>query len=83
MISFDESSGNFGTTEMGRVASHYYIDHRTIETFNGLLKDSLSEPDILNMAAQASEFENIMLREEEMEELDRLAEECPIPVKCK
>lgn len=38
--------------------------------------------DILAMISEAHEFENIMLREEEMGELSTLQEErCPVPVK--
>eukprot|EP01117_Protostelium_nocturnum_P007948 TRINITY_DN2836_c0_g2_i3.p1 TRINITY_DN2836_c0_g2~~TRINITY_DN2836_c0_g2_i3.p1 ORF type:complete len:1451 (-),score=559.69 TRINITY_DN2836_c0_g2_i3:47-4399(-) len=87
MINFDENGGNFTPTDLGRVASHYYINHETVDTFNSTLEGrelskTMSEPEILAMAAQAQEFENVMLREEELEELDKLQNEtCAMPVK--
>lgn len=96
MIRFDEKSSNLSATDLGRVASHFYVNHDTISNFNDLLKPKLNDAgmfyhektcvnrilDILAMISEANEFENIMLREEEMGELSSLQEErCPIPVK--
>eukprot|EP01132_Coremiostelium_polycephalum_P004723 gene4723-5897_t len=74
MIRFDESSENFSVIELGRIASHYYIKHPSIETFNECLSDTLLEEQIFNVLSQSSEFENINLREEELTELGQLAE---------
>ncbi len=38
MAVFDDRSGALYVTELGRVASHYYIKAQTMVTFNGLLK---------------------------------------------
>jgi replicative superfamily II helicase len=40
MITFDESSGNFGVTDLGRVASHFYIGNETILTINENFNDT-------------------------------------------
>ncbi|KAN0023819.1 hypothetical protein ACTFIV_008206 [Dictyostelium citrinum] len=74
MTRFDEQSENLGMTELGRIASHYYIKHPSIETFNEMLNDQLGQDQILNILSNSSEFENITLREEESTELDKLAE---------
>ncbi|KYQ96787.1 DEAD/DEAH box helicase [Tieghemostelium lacteum] len=74
MIRFDEVSENFALTELGRIASHYYIKHGSIETFNEMLNDQLHQEQILNILSHSSEFDNIQLREEESGELDRLSE---------
>ena len=82
MIRFDEKSGIFAGTDLGRVASHYYINHQTVAHFNENLVDSMSEPEILCLLAQSSEFENVMSREEEFPELDELMNShCVIDVK--
>jgi activating signal cointegrator complex subunit 3 len=82
MIRFDERLGALYPTDLGRVASHYYIQYGTIETFNRMLKPTLSDADIFNLAAQSAEFENIVIRDEEMEDLDRLeTESCRLDVK--
>jgi activating signal cointegrator complex subunit 3 len=42
----------------------------------------MRESDILALVSQSSEFENIMLREEEMPELEKLEKDCcQIPIK--
>eukprot|EP00026_Physarum_polycephalum_P000144 Phypoly_transcript_00144.p1 GENE.Phypoly_transcript_00144~~Phypoly_transcript_00144.p1 ORF type:complete len:2136 (-),score=361.95 Phypoly_transcript_00144:17-6424(-) len=81
MIRFAENSETLSMTDLGRIASHYYIEHESIMMFNDMLKSNLSEADILNVVAHSHEFEHVMLREEEMGELDDLLDKCPIPVK--
>ncbi|KAL4422681.1 hypothetical protein ABPG75_008878 [Micractinium tetrahymenae] len=82
MARFDERSCNLYVTELGRVASHYYIRHSSIVVFNEHLKPHMTEADVLAMVAQSSEFENLAVREEELPELDTLAREaCPFDIK--
>ncbi len=78
MARFDERSGNLYVTELGRVASHYYIRQASIEVYNELLKPHMTTEDILSMIAKSSEFENLAVRDEELIELDGLARSaCP------
>ena len=46
-----------------------------IEIFNELLKPVMNEGDILAMIARASEFEQLKVRDDEMDELDDLTHE--------
>lgn len=46
MARFDEKSGNLYVTELGRVASHFYIKHSSIVTFSELLKPHMSEAEV-------------------------------------
>ena len=46
MARFDERSGNLYVTEMGRVASHFYIGHASITVFNELLRPRMSEAEV-------------------------------------
>jgi len=50
-------------TELGRIASHYYITHDTMATYNQLLKPTLSEIELFRVFSLSSEFRNIMVRE--------------------
>ncbi|GAB4820015.1 hypothetical protein N2152v2_007061 [Parachlorella kessleri] len=75
MARFDEKSGNLYVTELGRVASHFYIRHSSIVIFNERLKPHMNEADILDMIAQSAEFENVVVRDEELPELDTLQRE--------
>lgn len=46
MARFDEKSGNLYVTELGRVASHFYIKHSSIVMYNDLLKRHMSEAEV-------------------------------------
>lgn len=76
MIRFDETSGNFGTTTVGRVASHYYIRHESMRMFNEQLHPDISEGDLLELVCKSDEFESLRFRTEELDELDNIAEKC-------
>eukprot|EP01027_Heterolobosea_sp_BB2_P026939 GEZU01042062.1.p1 GENE.GEZU01042062.1~~GEZU01042062.1.p1 ORF type:complete len:2174 (-),score=564.16 GEZU01042062.1:67-6525(-) len=82
MIRFNEKAGTLAVTDLGRVASHYYIEHQTIMTYNEGLDRNMSESEILKLIAMSHEFENVKQRDDEMEELTNLMNEwCPVPVK--
>nr|XP_043640038.1 DExH-box ATP-dependent RNA helicase DExH14 [Erigeron canadensis] len=82
MMRFDEKSGNFYCTELGRIASHFYIHYSSVETYNEMLRRHMSDSEIIDMVAHSSEFENIVVREEEQNELENLARTvCPLEVK--
>ncbi|NWX11126.1 ASCC3 protein, partial [Caloenas nicobarica] len=80
MIRFEERTGFFSSTDLGRTASHYYIKYNTIETFNELFDAHKTEGDILAIVSKAEEFEQIKVRGEEIEELDTLLNDfCELP----
>ena len=62
MAVYDDKSGNLYVTELGRVASHYYIRHQSMITFNEMLAPHVSEATVLAMISMSSEFEQMMLR---------------------
>ena len=74
MIRFDEASGNFGTTTVGRVASHYYIRHESMRMFNEQIVPGISEEDLLALVCKSDEFEGLRFRTEELDELEFLAD---------
>lgn len=49
MARFDEKSGNLYVTELGRVASHFYIKHSSIVMYNDLLKRHMSEAEVQDL----------------------------------
>ncbi|CAA6657392.1 unnamed protein product [Spirodela intermedia] len=82
MMRFDEKSGNFYCTELGRIASHFYIQYISVETYNEMLRRHMNDSEIINMVAHSSEFENIVVRDEEQDELEKLVKtSCPVEVK--
>ena len=76
MVRFDPRSGNLAVTDMGRTASHYYIRHESVEQFNGLLSETLTEAQALHVLCAAKEFEEVKVRPEELEEVDQLRVGC-------
>lgn len=44
---FRSPTAHFDATDLGRVASHYYIESDTIMTFNDMMNNAMQEPDIL------------------------------------
>ena len=72
MIRFDERTGYLFPTDLGRTASQFYIKYDTIQVFNELLKPVMNEAEILAMLSQATEFEQLKVRDDEMDELDDL-----------
>eukprot|EP01062_Namystynia_karyoxenos_P034812 TRINITY_DN2548_c0_g1_i1.p1 TRINITY_DN2548_c0_g1~~TRINITY_DN2548_c0_g1_i1.p1 ORF type:complete len:2184 (+),score=931.08 TRINITY_DN2548_c0_g1_i1:79-6552(+) len=81
LIKYDRKTGLFQSTDLGRVASHYYITCSSMTKFNEHLKPTMQEIDILRLFALADEFRFMTVREEEKVELDRLLQRVPIPIK--
>ncbi|KAI3361536.1 hypothetical protein L3Q82_013685 [Scortum barcoo] len=80
MIRFEERTGYYASTDMGRTASHFYIRYNTIETFNENFNSQRTEADILGIVSKAEEFEQLKVRDEEMEELEQLlCNYCELP----
>ena len=50
-------------TDLGRIASHFYITHDSIQTYNQLLKPTVSEIELFRVFSLSSEFRNITVRE--------------------
>ncbi|KAI9331221.1 Sec63 Brl domain-containing protein, partial [Obelidium mucronatum] len=81
LIKYDRKTGKFQVTELGRIASHYYITHGSMATYNQHLKPSMGLIDLFRTFALSSEFKYIPVREEEKMELAKIMERVPIPVK--
>ena len=43
LIKYDKKTGKFQGTELGRIASHFYISHKSMATYNQHLKPSMSQ----------------------------------------
>ena len=68
-------------TELGRIASHYYCTNESMATYNNMLKQTISEIELLRVFSLSSEFKYITVRGEEKPELAKLWELAPIPIK--
>ncbi|ENN76138.1 hypothetical protein YQE_07311, partial [Dendroctonus ponderosae] len=74
LIRFDPSLGELRPTNFGRIASFYYIAHTTMALFYQRFERFMSEASLLRLLSEASEFQQIQVRMDEVHELDRLRE---------
>ncbi|CAI5996773.1 unnamed protein product [Closterium sp. NIES-64] len=81
LMKYDRKSGVFQVTDLGRIASFYYISHGTIATYNEHLKPTMGDIDLCRLFSLSEEFKYVGVREEEKLELAKLLERVPIPVK--
>ena len=80
-LRYDSRSGLLACTDLGRVASHYYICHATIGVWNKMLRAHLSDSELLHVVCSAQEFEQLKVREEEAAELMILERDfCPVAI---
>ncbi|EGO52973.1 hypothetical protein NEUTE1DRAFT_126385 [Neurospora tetrasperma FGSC 2508] len=81
LIKYDEKTGKLQSTELGRIASHYYISYGSMDTYNKLIQPSITDVELFRVFAQSAEFKYIPVRQEEKLELAKLLAKVPIPVK--
>lgn len=81
LIKYDEKTGKMQATELGRIASHYYITHGSMETYNNLIQPSITNIELFRVFSLSAEFKYIPVRQEEKLELAKLLARVPIPVK--
>ena len=56
LIKYDRSSGRFQSTELGRIASHYYVTYNSMSTYNQHLKPTMSTIELFRVFALSNEF---------------------------
>ncbi|KZP12110.1 Sec63-domain-containing protein [Athelia psychrophila] len=83
MIVHDQSSGALTITDLGRIAAKYYIRYLSIEIFNEEFKPKMTEGDVLRMLSMSTEFDQLQVRETEVQELKGLLEIIPCKVQDK
>ena len=81
LIKYDRKAGSFTPTELGKVASAYYLSHTSMAVYNENLRPSMSDIELFSIFSMSSEFKFMAVREEEKLELARLLDKVPIPVR--
>ncbi|KAI0258389.1 Sec63-domain-containing protein [Gloeopeniophorella convolvens] len=81
LIKYERASGRFQSTELGRIASHYYVTYNSMSVYNQHLRPTMSQLELFRVFALSNEFKLIPVRQEEKLELGKLLERVPIPVK--
>ncbi|ELR10490.1 DEIH-box ATPase [Pseudogymnoascus destructans] len=81
LVKYDKKTGMFQATELGRIASHYYITHSSMLTYNHHIQPSITPIELFRVFALSDEFKFIPVRQDEKLELAKLLGRVPIPVK--
>ncbi|KAJ3514868.1 hypothetical protein NLJ89_g2119 [Agrocybe chaxingu] len=81
LIKYERSTGRFTSTELGRIASHYYVTYNSMMVYNQHLRPTMSPLELFRVFALSNEFKLLPVRQEEKLELAKLLERVPIPVK--
>ena len=81
MVTYDADSGSLTSTDLGITASKYYLNAKSIETFNPIFKPRMTEADTLWVLSQSQEFEQIAVRDSEVPELKTLSESVPCDIR--
>jgi pre-mRNA-splicing helicase BRR2 len=81
LVKYDKKTGRLQPTELGRIASHYYITHSSMLTYNHHIQPSITPIELFRIFALSDEFKFIPVRQDERLELAKLLGRVPIPVK--
>ncbi|PWN50035.1 Sec63-domain-containing protein [Violaceomyces palustris] len=81
LLKYDRKTGNFTSNELGRIASHFYITHSSMATYNQHIKPHLGMIELFRVFALSNEFKHQVVRQDEKLEVGKLLERVPIPVK--
>lgn len=72
LIRFVRSNSSVHSTELGRIASKYYMSHQSIAAFYEKLTDNMYDYDLLLLFSKTEEFSNMRITQEEKQELETL-----------
>ncbi|KAL5345182.1 Pre-mRNA-splicing helicase BRR2, partial [Pseudogymnoascus australis] len=81
LVKYDKKTGRLQATELGRIASHYYITHSSMLIYNHHIQPSITPIELFRVFALSDEFKFIPVRQDEKLELAKLLGRVPIPVK--
>ncbi|EMC94943.1 hypothetical protein BAUCODRAFT_72059 [Baudoinia panamericana UAMH 10762] len=81
LVKYDKKTGRMQSTDLGRIASHYYITHNSMLTYNLHIQPSVTPIELFRVFALSEEFKYIPIRQDEKLELAKLLQRVPIPVK--
>lgn len=62
LVKYERSSGKFTSTELGRIASHFYVTYNSMATYNLHLKPTMSTLELFRVFALSNEFKLIPVR---------------------
>ncbi|SCV04303.1 LAMI_0H15038g1_1 [Lachancea mirantina] len=80
LLTYDIKAGTVSPTEIGRIASYFYIGHSSVSMYARQLNQRSTLIDLFKIFAMSEEFKYIPVRPEERLELKNILERAPVPV---
>jgi pre-mRNA-splicing helicase BRR2 len=65
LVKYEKKSGKLQATELGRIASHYYITHNSMLTYNNHIQPMITPIELFRVFALSDEFKYIPVRQDE------------------
>jgi len=59
LLKYERSTGKFQSTELGRIASHYYVTYNSMMVYNQHLRSTMSTLELFRVFALSNEFKLI------------------------
>lgn len=56
LLKYERASGRFQSTELGRIASHYYVAYNSMATYNQQLRPTMTTLELFRVFALSQEF---------------------------
>lgn len=81
LIKYERASGKFQSTDLGRIASYFYVTYDSMATYHQHLRSTMTTIELFRVFALSKEFKLLPVRQEEKLELGKLLERVPIPIK--
>ena len=81
LLKYEKKTGRLQPTELGRIASHYYISYNSMRTYSQHLQPMIGSIELFRIFALSDEFKYIPVRQDEKLELAKLLGRVPVPVK--
>ena len=81
LVNYDRKNGVVSANFLGKIASYYYIKYASMAIYNSNLKSNSNLIELLRIFAMSIEFKYLAVREEEKNELKKLIETVPVPIK--
>ncbi|KAJ0172310.1 hypothetical protein K1T71_012283 [Dendrolimus kikuchii] len=79
-IEIEEDLRTIHSTWMGRIASYYYLSHKTMAHFNANLQSNLNTDSLLRVLSDSAEYATLPVRHNEDVQNGELSQQCRLPV---
>lgn len=80
LIKYNFAKDLIVSTDLGKIASYYYISYSSIKKYSDQVQPHFSEIELFRIFASSEEFKYIPIRKEEKIELKKLMESSPVPI---